>query len=158
MLTYDFDPRIATDTNGVHVVPPAIAEIRLDIRQAHVRACVPETSATTRPFGGVRSRRPCAAAGNKIDAPRRQTRPRPRAWCSPGGTPRAGDENRTRVLRGEPGGDATAVLLTVFGKQRMNEHLQVERARQVMKTCQNDHSGAPVAIIFAGEPLELGGW
>ncbi|WP_406284310.1 type II toxin-antitoxin system RelE/ParE family toxin [Embleya sp. NBC_00896] len=54
--------------------------------------------------------------------------------------------------------DATAVLLTVFRKQRMNEHVQVERARQVMKTCQNDHSGAPVAIIFAGEPLELGGW
>ncbi|WP_424636916.1 type II toxin-antitoxin system RelE/ParE family toxin [Embleya sp. AB8] len=53
--------------------------------------------------------------------------------------------------------DATAVFLTVFRKQKINEHVQVERAGQVMKTCQSEHSGAPVAIIFAGEPLELGG-
>jgi hypothetical protein len=53
--------------------------------------------------------------------------------------------------------DATAVLLTVFHKQKMNERVQVERARQAMKTCQSDHVGPPVAVIFAGEPLELGG-
>ncbi len=46
---------------------------------------------------------------------------------------------------------------TVFHKQRMNERVHVERARQAMKTCQSDHVGPPVAVIFAGELLELGG-
>lgn len=53
--------------------------------------------------------------------------------------------------------DATAVLLTVFHKQKMREGNQVDRARQTMKTCRSDHTGGPIEVIFAGEPLELGG-
>lgn len=33
----------------------------------------------------------------------------------------------------------TIVLLTVFRKQRNNEHTEIARARQVLKTCQQDH-------------------
>ncbi|MGR7000206.1 type II toxin-antitoxin system RelE/ParE family toxin [Yinghuangia aomiensis] len=53
--------------------------------------------------------------------------------------------------------DATAVLLTVFHKQRMNERDQVERARLAMKTCQAEHADTLVTPIFAGRPLELDG-
>ncbi len=54
--------------------------------------------------------------------------------------------------------DSTAVLLTVFHKQRQNEHTHVLQARQAMRTCRNDHDGShPVETIFGGYPLELGG-
>lgn len=52
--------------------------------------------------------------------------------------------------------DSTVVLLTVFGKQKINEREQVDRARQAMKTCRGDHRDPASAVVFAGEPLELG--
>ncbi|WTW98684.1 type II toxin-antitoxin system RelE/ParE family toxin [Streptomycetaceae bacterium NBC_01309] len=54
--------------------------------------------------------------------------------------------------------DATAVLLTVFHKQRQNERLHVAQARQAMRICRRHHGAShPVDVIFGGYPLELGG-